>query len=127
MRVRDEESTARSIEETCTAHGRRHETVLYSHRRVKKRHFLSLANYNLYCRGKKLIKSATTVLNRSRPRNINSRAAKAHSGKSLFCSKKPPKTETDEGLTTHHQRAHIRNCKLDMFKEGNRTRRRIIS
>ena len=58
----DEEFMARSIEETSTAHGRRHDTVLYSHHRVKKCHFLSLANYNLHRRGKKLIKSATTVL-----------------------------------------------------------------
>ena len=85
----DEEFIARSIEETSTAHGRRHHTILYSNHRVKKRHFLSLANYNLQCRGKKLIKSSTTVLNRSRPKNINSRAAKGHIGKSLFCSKKP--------------------------------------
>lgn len=106
----DEEFIARSIEETSTAHGRRHDTVLYSHHCVKKCHFLSLATYNLHRRGKKLIKSATTVLNRSRPKNINPRAAKAHCGKSLFCSKKPPKTETELGLATHHQRAHIRNC-----------------
>lgn len=123
----DEEFIARSIEETSTAHGRRHDTVLYSHHHVKKCHFLSLANYNLHRRGKKLIKSATTVLNRSRPKNINSRAAKAHRGKSLFCSKKPPKTETELGLATHHQRAHIRNCKLDMFKEENRARSLMIS
>ncbi|CAH3131899.1 unnamed protein product, partial [Pocillopora meandrina] len=123
----DEEFIARSIEETSTAHGRRHDTVLYSHHPVKKCHFLSLANYNLYRRGKKLIKSATTVLNRSRPKNINSRAAKAHCGKSLFCSKKPPKTETELGLATHHQRAHIRNCKFDMFKEENRARSLMIS
>ena len=51
----DEEFIARSLEETSTAHGRRHD-------RVKKRHFLSLANYNLQCRGKRLIKSSTTVL-----------------------------------------------------------------
>ena len=32
--IEDEEFIARSIEETCTAHGRRHDTVLYSHHRV---------------------------------------------------------------------------------------------
>ena len=88
---------------------------------------MSLANYNLQCRGKKLIKSSTTVLNRRRPKNINSRAAKAHIGKSLFCSKNPPKTETELGLATHHQRAHIRNCKLDMFNEENKNRSLLIS
>lgn len=92
----DEEFIARSIEETCTAHGRRHDTLLCSHHRVKKRHFLSLQNYNLYRRGKKLIKSATTVLNRAPPKNINSRAAKAHCGKSLFCSKNLPRPKVNK-------------------------------
>ncbi len=67
------------------------------------------------------------MLNRGRPKNINSRAAKAHCGKSLFCSKKPPKTETDTGIATHHQRAHVRNCKLDMFKAENKARSLMIS
>ena len=63
----------RYIEETSTAHGRRHNTVLYSIHKVQKQHFLSLANYNLYRKKKKLIKLATTVLNRGRPK-----AVKAH-------------------------------------------------
>ena len=67
----DEEFIARSVEETSTAHGRCHDTILYSNHCVKNRHFLSLANYNLQRRGKKLIKSSTTVLNKSRPKNIN--------------------------------------------------------
>lgn len=40
---------------------------------------------------------------------------------------KAPKTETELGLATHHQRAHIRNCKLDMFKEENGGRSLMIS
>lgn len=86
-----------------------------------------MANYNLYRRAKKLIKSATTVLNRARPKNINSRAAKAHCGKSLFCSKKPPKTESESVMATHHQSVHIPNCKLDMSKGTSKTRSLVIS
>jgi hypothetical protein len=39
---------AKCIEETSSAHGRRHDTVLYAGHRVKKSHFLSLANHNLF-------------------------------------------------------------------------------
>ena len=48
-------------------------------------------------------------------------------GKSLFCSKKHPKTETDKGLATHHQWTHVRNCKQDMFKAENKARSLMIS
>lgn len=87
----DEEFIARSIEETSTAHGRRHDTILYSNHRVKKRHFLSLANYNLQRRGKKLIKSSTTALNRSRPKNINSRLQRHTLESPYFVPKNLPK------------------------------------
>ena len=123
----DEEFIAKCIEETSSAHGRRHDTVLYAGHRVKKSHFLSLANHNLFRRGKKLIKSATTVLNRARPKCIRSRAAKLHCGKSLFCARKPPKTELHSTISTHHQRAHIRNVKHDMFKPENNNQSLIIS
>ena len=91
----DEEYIKRAIEDKSTAHGRWHDSVLYTNKRVKKKDFLSIANYHLHRKGKKLIQSATTVLNRGRPRNKSSRAAKAHLGKWLFCSKKPPKTEQE--------------------------------
>ncbi|CAB3976669.1 RNA-directed DNA polymerase from transposon X-element [Paramuricea clavata] len=77
----DEEFIAKAIESKSTCHGRRHETTLFTHHRVKKRHFLSLAHHSLLKRGKKLITSATTVTNRGKPRNIKSVAAKAHHGK----------------------------------------------
>ena len=77
----DKEYIKRAIEDKSTAHGRRHDSVLYTNKRVKKKDFLSIADYHLYRKGKKLIKSATTVLNRGRPRNKSSRAAKARLGK----------------------------------------------
>jgi hypothetical protein len=33
----------------------------------------------------------------------------------LFCAKKPPKTEDHETELTHHQRAHIKLNRTDMF------------
>ena len=109
----DEHFLAKCIAEKSTTHGRRHDTVMYLNHRVKKRHVLSLVNYNLLQRGKKVIRSATTVYNRSRPNNIRSNEAKRHRGKWLFCCKKPPKTEDDSVETTHHQRAHVKNAKLE--------------
>lgn len=114
----DEDFLAKCIAEKSTAHGRRHDVVMYLNHRVKKRHFLSLVNYNLLQRGKKLIRSATTVYNRSRPKNVRSLAAKQHRGKWLFCSKKPPKTEDSSVETTHHQRAHVKNAKLEVTQES---------
>ena len=54
---------------------------MFTNRRVKKRDLLSIANYRLLQKGKKMIKSATTPWNRSRPRNMRSRQAKLHIGK----------------------------------------------
>ena len=36
-------------------------------------------------------------------------------GKWLFCSKKPPKTEVEGHESTHHQRAHVKLNRIDMF------------
>ena len=63
-------------------------------------------------RCKKLIKSATTIGNRGKPKNIRSIAAKSHIGKWLWCSKKPPKTEDHDTVSTYHQHAHVFNAKL---------------
>lgn len=115
----DEELIRKAIEDKSTAHGRRHDAVMYVNHRVKKKDFLTIANYSLYKRGKKLIRSATTVLNRGRPRNVSSRAAKLHLGKGLFCAKKPPKTEHEENECTHHQRKHIKNAKCSLFSKDN--------
>ena len=58
----DEEYMKRAIKNKSTAHGRRHDCDLYTNKRVKKKDFLLIASYHLYRKGKKLIKSATTVL-----------------------------------------------------------------
>ena len=69
---------------------------------------------------KKLKKSATTVTNRGKPKNVRSIAAKTHVGKWLWCTKKPPKTEDHDTVSTHHQRAHVLNdnlqCSLILIK-----------
>ena len=111
----DEDFICRSVESTATAHGRRHDSVLYLGHRVKKKHLLTLANFNLRNRDKRLIRSATTVYNRSRPRNKCSAEAKRHLGKWLFCTHTPPKTEESAVETTHHRRSHVKNCKFSIF------------
>ena len=68
LETEDEEFIQKAIEDKSTTHGRRHDAVLYLNHRVKKKDFLPIANYRLFCRGKKLIKSATTVLNRGKPK-----------------------------------------------------------
>ena len=114
----EEDFLAKCIAYKSTAHGRRHDSTMYINHRVKKRHFLSLVNYHLREKGKKLIRSATTVYNRSRPNNIRSHAAKQHRGKWLFCCRKPPKTEDSSVETTHHQRAHVRIAKIELAKQS---------
>lgn len=105
----DEKFIAECISSKATAHGRRKDAVLYLHHRVKKRDFLQLANYSRLQRGCQPIKSATTVFNRARPKNMRSRQAKKHLGLGLFCCKKPPKAEDTSSLLTHFCRAHKKN------------------
>ena len=81
----DEEFIARAIESKSTAHGRRHDSVFYTGHCVKHRDLLSIANYSLYKRGKKLIRSATTVYNRGRPKRVDSIQGKQHSGRWCLC------------------------------------------
>ena len=81
----DEEFIAKAIEDKATYHGLRHNPVMFTNRRVKKRDLLSIANYRLLQKGKKMIKSATTPWNRSRPRNMRSCQAKLHIGKENIC------------------------------------------
>ena len=94
------------IESKSTAHGRRQDLVMYTNRRVKKRDFLQLVNYNRLTRGLKPLKSSTTVYNRARPCNKRSVQSKKHLGMGLFCTKKPPKAEDQSNELTHHQRSH---------------------
>lgn len=121
----DEEFIAKAIEDKSSYHGRRHDTVLYTGQRVKKKNLLSIANYRLAQRGKKLIKSATTVYNRARPRNKRSLQAKRHCGKGLFCWKKPPKGEENTNENTHYQRAHVKNIKRRFWGARNSSARKF--
>ena len=111
----DEEFITRAVESKSTSHGRRHDAILYTGYRVKYRDLLSLTDYSLYKKGKRLIRSASTVYNKGRLKRINSVQAKKHIGNWLFCAKKPPKTEKERHESTHHQRAHVKNNRLDMF------------
>ena len=66
--LEDEDFICISVESTVFAHRRRHDSVLYLGHRVKKKHLLTLPNFYLRNRNKRLIRSATTVYNRPRPR-----------------------------------------------------------
>lgn len=76
----DEELIAKAIEQKTTAHGRRHDMVLYYHKRLKRDDLLSIANYHLLERGKEMIKSATTVYNRGKTKKQRSLQSKNHIG-----------------------------------------------
>lgn len=115
----DEKFVLECIENKATAHGRRHDPVLYLNHRVKKKDFLKLVNYNRLRRGLKRLKSATSVYNRARPRNVKSIQAKNHLGMGLFCSKKPPKLEENDNLLTHYQRAFKKSILLRQCHESN--------
>ncbi|CAB3995284.1 RNA-directed DNA polymerase from transposon X-element [Paramuricea clavata] len=121
----DEDFVAKSIEDKATYHGRRHNTVMYVNRRVKKNDLLGIVNHKRQTDGKKLLKSATTVWNRSRPRNTRSIQAK-HLGKGLFCTSKPPKAEDKDNESTHYQRAHVKNIKLFLFKDDESTKYSLL-
>ena len=113
----DETFILRCIENKATAHGRRHDAVMYLHHRIKKADLLKLANFNRISRGLPTIRSSTTVYNRSRQKNIWSRQARNHLGKGLSCTKKAPKAETMQNELTHHQGAHRKNIELWMWGE----------
>ena len=76
----DEDLIAKAIEQKTTVHGRRHDMVLYYHKRVTRDDLLNIANYNLLERGKQMIKSATTVYNRAKPKRMRSHQANRHIG-----------------------------------------------
>ena len=118
----DEQFVAKCVEDKATYHGRRHDMVMYTNRRVKKHDLLNIANYRLLTKKKKLIKSATTVYNLCKPRSSRSIQSNRHRGKGLFCTKKPPKAEDVDNENTHFQRAHIKNVKQSFFgKESEQT------
>lgn len=121
----DEDMIAKCIEDKATYHGRRQNLVMYTNRRVKKRDLLNIANHRLMSVGKRLVKSATTVFNRSKPRNSRSVQSKKHKGKGLFCMKKPPKAEDIDNENTHYQRAHVKNIKMEFFSKANELTRKF--
>lgn len=108
----DEEWLLKCIEDKATIHGRRHESVLYTHHRVKTRDLLNIANYRRYKQGKRLLRSVSSVATRAGPTNKRSQQAKRHIGKGLWCSKKPPKTEDHGNECTHHQWKHVKKSLL---------------
>ena len=113
----DEEFLAKCLEDKVTYHGRRDNTVMDTNRRVKSGDLVTIANHRLQKEGRRLIKSATTVYNRCRPKNVRSVQASRHIGKGLMCFKKPPKAEDVDNENTHYQRAHVENIKMAMFSE----------
>ena len=88
---------------------------MYTHKRVNTKDLKDSLNYLWSCKGKPLIRSATTIYNRSRPKNIRALQAKRHIGKGLFCFKNPPKTEDSYNENTHHQHSHVNNARLFLF------------
>ena len=72
-------------EDKTTVHGRRHETVLYTHHRVKERDLLKLANYRRLKQGLPLIRAVSTVACRARPTRLHSVQSRRHvSIKNIF-------------------------------------------
>ena len=98
------------IEEMSTAHGRRHDTVLYMNHRVKERDMLKIVNYRRAEKGLRPLQSISTILARGKAKRARSIQAKRHKGRSLFCCKKPPKTKDKQNKLTHHQRTHVKNA-----------------
>ena len=113
----DEQFIAKAIESKNTAHGRRHNATLYLHHRVKYHDLLSLANYSLAKRRKRLIRSASTVYLRARFKRLNTIEGRRHMESWLFCTKRPPTTEGHYTETTHHHWAHVKLNRMDMFHE----------
>ena len=107
------------IEDKATIHGRRHESVLYTHHRVKCRDLLNITNYRRFKQGKRLLKSVSSITTRAGATNKRSRQAKRHLGKGLWCSKKPPKTEDRGNECTHHQRKQVQLAKEEFFSGDN--------
>ena len=66
----DEEFVSNATASKSTCHGRRKDATLYLHYGVKCEGLLTLTNYSLYKRGRKLIKSALTIYMRGRPKRL---------------------------------------------------------
>ncbi|CAC5408328.1 unnamed protein product [Mytilus coruscus] len=114
----DEEFLLNCIEEKATAHGRRHDAVLYLNKTVRKRDFKRIINFKRHQQGKKPIRSDTTAYNRARPSNVRHIQAKLHKGRGLFCCKKPTKSEEKNKIHTKHQRAHIKRAVMHLCQHN---------
>ena len=91
MDADDERTLEQCIIDKATAHGRRHVSVLYLNHRVKKKDFLKIVNHHRRQKNKTLLKSTTSIFNRSCPINKRSKQAKNHIGLGLFVSNSPLK------------------------------------
>lgn len=117
----EEQYLLKAIEDMSMCHGRRHDIVMYLHHRVKAKDMLRIVNHRRATKGKRPLKAVSTVLTRGKPKRASSIQAKRHTGQSLFCCKKPPKTEDCETELTHHQRAHVKNAVENFcYKEQDR-------
>ena len=112
------------ISEKSISHGRRHDTVLYSSRRVKVKDLLGIANFKLREKGKE-IRSATTVWNLSKPKNSRSRQAKLHRGSGLFCTRALYKADDKHNENTHHRRAFKKNVRDFFFSSITESERKF--
>ena len=86
----DETFVSKAIKEKATHHGRRHNPIMYTNKRIKVKDLVKIANHCLKQKSKKQIRSATTVWHRSASRNKRSIQAKRQKFKGRFCMKKPP-------------------------------------
>jgi hypothetical protein len=96
MGEEDEKRLLKCIEEKSSAHGhgRRGDEKLYTAQRIKKTDFVKLINYFHQERNLPLIKSATTVFNRSKPHNKRSRQAKIKLVLACFAQRRVPSQVT---------------------------------
>ncbi len=103
------------------AHGRCHDSVIYSGKRMKYDDLLHLVNQFQESNNKDCIKSSSTIQLLSKPKNKRSRQAKKHHGRALFCTRKPPKSGCQENENTHHQRSHVKPLREEMFSVSDET------
>lgn len=121
MDEHEEQYLLKATEDMSTCHGRRHDTVVYLHHRLKAKDMLRIVNHRTATKGKRPLKVVSTVLTRGKPKRASSNQAKRHTGQSLFCCEKPPKTEDCQTELTHHQRAHVKNAVENFcYKEQDR-------
>ena len=85
---------------------------------MKGRDLLSIAYYNLFKRGKKLLKSSQRVILRSKPQNKSTIEGRGHKGKWLYCMRKPPKTEAEKNESVHFNLAFVKKIRQEIYGEA---------